>query len=799
MAELKTNIKTKFAKSYLESFKKQDNYLFLAKVDPWENESTNYIPASPNDNLFEENSAKKSIICAYKIYESDVALGIKRYDWTSGTKYSEYDDRLELDKNQLKYYVINQVESKYRVYKCLNNSNDGVSTDPPTGNGVEEEYKSDGYVWKFLYEIPEEMEKFITSDYVPVPIVDGLFYSDERSLQLDVQNNSKPGAIEEITFKYSENSVTPLAQEDVINPEFTNIACKILAKETDSTGNVFITISTSSLSDPIFLSTTNGYYNDDYVMVIRSGTEGDIVATIKNYLMNDTEENKAIIELCDIVGNAINIQIGSPYSILPRIQINGDGQESIAIPVFVAGELEDIELVALGENYAKAEAFFAIDTPYVLSPIISPIGGHGSEAYLELNAKNVLISKTLDKHTITSSASNRFFYGNGNNIHQFGIINSIKTIDGDVLDEEEPIDKVTLIKSDATVILTFNQYSNITGNSDNNAGFFNVNDILTKGSSFKKDQFRARIDTIVLDSDDKTTITCTLLNGLYENYPGMSLKNSTTGRTFVFTDSSDDEVDVSYENLPNQQIFNSADYLFGIQTLFTGKILETLENDSNFVSYKVEGIKTPPIVSKYDGAGNLIPGEKVTLLYNTTDNNVHVVEDANMNVLEIVSQDASINTCYSYLTKIKLNSRSIEFPNETIGSTSYIQQGDYIDKYIITNDLNNFGRIVHVEYENPVGVSGYENANVYVKREKGIFFAFASTQDRQIYTTSTSPYEKDYELTAINAYCSTDVPQYATNSSNLDINSGNVIYLENMRYITLNDDQSIKAQIVLEF
>ncbi|MGA1049721.1 MAG: hypothetical protein ACO3UU_17085, partial [Minisyncoccia bacterium] len=250
-----------------------------------ENESTNYVPASPNDNLFEENSAKKSIICAYKLYESDAALGIKRYDWTSETKYSEYDDRLELDKNQLKYYVINKVESKYRVYKCLNNSNNGVSTDPPTGNGVEEEYKSDGYVWKFLYEIPEEMEKFITSDYVPVPIIDGLFYSDERSLQLYVQNNSKPGAIEELTFKNSENSVTPLAQEDVINPEFTNIACKIIAKETDSTGNVFITISTSSLSDPIFLSTTNGYYNDNYVMVIRSGTEGDIVATIKNYLM----------------------------------------------------------------------------------------------------------------------------------------------------------------------------------------------------------------------------------------------------------------------------------------------------------------------------------------------------------------------------------------------------------------------------------------------------------------------------------------------------------------------------------
>ena len=264
---IKTNIKTKYARSFLENIRKEDNYLFIGKVDSWDSNNTNFIPESPKDSLFEENNAKKSIICAYKIYETDVALGIKRqgYEWTSNTVYDEYDDRKEL--RNLKYYTIHRVDSKFRVYKCLNNNNGGPSLDPPDRDTVEEEYKSDGYVWKFLYEIPEYMEKFISNEYVPVPIIEDLFYLDERSLQLDVQVNSKPGTIEEINFSYKTDQSSLFTIQDIINPNYNNPSCIILNKQNIDDKTIVVTIDVGNLSDPIPLNANNNYYECNVIVV----------------------------------------------------------------------------------------------------------------------------------------------------------------------------------------------------------------------------------------------------------------------------------------------------------------------------------------------------------------------------------------------------------------------------------------------------------------------------------------------------------------------------------------------------
>ena len=799
----KINLKTKYARSFLENIRKEDNYLFIGKVDSWNSENTNFIPESPKDSLFEENNAKKSILCAYKIYETDAALGIKRegYEWASGTVYDEYDDRKELQ--NLKYYTITEVNFKLRVYKCLNNNNGGESTDPPVSDGVEEEYKSDGYVWKFLYEIPEHMEKFVTNKYVPVPIIDDLFYLDERSLQLDVQINAKPGDIEEINFSYKVDQSSIFNIHDIINPNQDNESCRITEKEIYQDNTIFVTIPVASLTDPIPLNPNNNYYDNKYIMVFITN-EGEVVATIKNYTFVNTDQSRAIVELCDIVGGIQNIDVGSMYAILPKIQINGDGQNALAVPVFSSDyELIDIELYTLGTNYTKAEAFFLVESQYELNPIISPIEGHGYSAYNELPASNIIISKTLSKHTQLNSDSeeDKYFFGNGNNIHQFGIIHNLKSNDGSLLSVEKQLDNITLVKATAQVILTIYDYNNTTGNTDIDAGFFANNNILTKGSSFKKDQFRARIDSVSVIGND-TVVICTLLNGLYENYESMTLKNETTKLSFPEVT---DGIDVQYNNLPDNNLFNTADYLLGNETLFTAKILETISNDSNYVTYKVEGIEKTPIKSYYDGAGNLILGEKVTLFYKNTENEINKIEEANMNVLEVASINSSIDTCYSYIIKLTLNSNFLE--SGQIVSNPYIQEGDYLDKYIITKDLLNFGRIVKVNYNMPVydddetTILGYSSIEVYIKPEKGIFCQFATDEDREVYIMSTDPYlyRQEDVLTELNAFVSTFGPTYEANSQNLNINSGNILYLENIRYISLTDDQSIEANIVLEF
>ena len=778
MSELKKNIKTQFAKSFLEEFRKENSYLFISDIDANSNVD---IPVQPKDTLFEENEAKKSILCAYQLYDNDVNLGIKRINWQSGTIYQEFSDKEEL----LNFYVLNIVNNRYRVYKCLNNNNNSASTVPPTGTNTEEEYKTgDKYVWKFMFEIPDILYKFITDDYIPVPVLDDLIFTDERYLQSAVQSSAKSGTIEEINFSYSETNTQNFQVYDIISENYENPNA-IVAGSTpnEQTQEITLSISLSSVENPLFLNPNDGYYNDNYFMMFNTEQEGVIVTTIKSYTINENNENLATIELCDINGNVSNIDVGTPYSIVPKIIVRGDGDDNvIAIPIFENRELVDIEMISAGTNYIKAEAYFLIDSPYVLNPIISPNKGHGSEASSELYANAVIISKVLNKHTENVSSANKYYFGHGNDIHQFGIISNLKTKNNVSLEKMLPINRLSLIKTNSTVIITINNYTN-------NDNFFNINDVITRGTAFKKDQFRAKINSITTNTN--TILTCELINGLFNNYLTLNLKNETTGKIYTLTNG---QFSVNYENLPTFTSYDTANIVLGKESLFTCNVLSVLEENTTSIKYEVENLQKIPQQSYYNSEGDLIKGEPVGLLTNNTDG-ISVLDDSFLNVLSLESDFSLLTTCYSYILKITVNSKNLE-----LGNNQYIEPGDYLDKYIITKDLLNFGKIVFIEYFNENNNTGvYNNAYIYIKPEKGTFSDFSVDTNRELYIVDTSPYEKSYTLSEFKGFCSSFGPQYEPLSSNLDINSGKILYLNNINTITLNDTQSIEAKIVLEF
>lgn len=807
MLELKANLKTKFAESFIESLQKEENYLFLAKVDPWETDSSVFAPNSPKDSLLEENNCKKSIICAYKIYESDASLCVPRIDWENQTIYTEFDDSKELDKENLKYYVVSYVNFKYRVYKCLNNNNGSPSNIQPSGSSIEEEYLQDGYVWKFLYEIPEELEKFITDDYIPVPILKQNFYNDERSLQLSTQLFSKKGSIEEINIEYSDVSESTFNFSDIINQNYDNSSCVVLAKQFNSeNGNILITTNISNLNNPTLLSSENNYYNNNYYIIFQTITEGYIIGTVKNYTINFNDSNIATIEITDIKGNAQNISIGTSYSIVPKVVINGDGTGAIAIPIFNNYQLIDIELISGGINYQKANAYFLINNEYKLNVIISPNKGHGSLAYSELNARNIMISKTLSKHLDSASvlSENKHFFGNGNNIHQFGIISQIESKDGNILSQEEPLDEITLIKLNSQVELIIPFYNNLEGDTEVPELFFNVNDIITRGSAFKKNQFRGKVLSVQIGTNNETIVLLQIQNGKFENYPNLNIKNETNKRTLIISDNTDDAIIVNYINLAKPDDYQNATHILGNNTLFTGKITKTnLFEEFIKISYTIEGIRKNPITASYTSSGVLIPGEPVTLLIKNLNNIFSVVENNFMNVLEIIPRNSSIDTAYSYVFKLRVNSRSVVFPSEDINQNSFLIESNLLDKYLITKDLNNFGRVVYAEYlgENNEFPGSYEYANIYIKPEKNNFLQFSNISDRELFLMESDPYSYKFEdeLTSLNGFCDEINSEFENNSVNLDINSGQIVYLENIRPISLNDTQPIKVNIVLEF
>ena len=64
------------------------------------------------------------------------------------------------------FYVMTD---EFNVYKCLDNNLNAISTIKPTSTTVEPISLADGYMWKFMYNVPIALRnKFVTDNYIPV-------------------------------------------------------------------------------------------------------------------------------------------------------------------------------------------------------------------------------------------------------------------------------------------------------------------------------------------------------------------------------------------------------------------------------------------------------------------------------------------------------------------------------------------------------------------------------------------------------------------------------------------------------
>jgi hypothetical protein len=150
-------------------------YAFIGKVTPWEDP---YNPPAPTQDQYSLKQTSKNIIAAKKITSADISAVLPRIDWTSGIIYDYYDDRIDmfaLNNNNLiikNFYVRNRYD---QVFKCLWNANGAPSTQEPqlapgTFNSTFLVQTSDGYKWKFLYNISSgAKQRFLDENWMPVP------------------------------------------------------------------------------------------------------------------------------------------------------------------------------------------------------------------------------------------------------------------------------------------------------------------------------------------------------------------------------------------------------------------------------------------------------------------------------------------------------------------------------------------------------------------------------------------------------------------------------------------------------
>jgi hypothetical protein len=300
-------VTTKFrvhnAQQFAEAFSETSNtimYLFIGKNTAFPDDNAPPTPVNSTANV--EYTPWRDMYAAKRITTADVTHAIPRYDWTSGTVYTYYDDT---DTNLIESDSFFVITEDYNVYKCLWNASGAASTTKPTGVSSTPFTTADGYIWKYMYTVTTAKAlKFLTNDYIPVQVLDG----DDGTDQWDVQSAAVDGGV--------------------------------------------------------------------HVVKVTSG--------------------------------------GSGYGSAPAVTITGDGTGATANSTISAGAVTAVTITNVGSGYTRASVTFASGAA-AATAIISPKGGHGSNAVEELGGKYIMINVRLD-----GTESNTF--STANEFRQVGIV-----------------------------------------------------------------------------------------------------------------------------------------------------------------------------------------------------------------------------------------------------------------------------------------------------------------------------------------------------------------------------------------
>ncbi|MBM3202279.1 hypothetical protein FJZ55_00010 [Candidatus Woesearchaeota archaeon] len=430
---LKTSIKKSFAESFLSELERNENqYLFfIGKGTPWQNE---FSPDLYVDSVGSEFSVMNNIIGYKKINPDDIIFAISRYEWVTGTVYNQYSDSEDLfdDTNPKIFYVITDQNN---IYKCLSNNNNSPSTVRPDQTIVSPFGTSDGYIWKFLGTAKESNLPFELTDYIPVEIAHHA-NDTETVNQYNTQIQAVNSSITRVDL--SDSGFTGVSA-GVYNQTITSsvlgldsgtyytISVGNFSTITNTKKKVIITDSISrqrinlrsggSLQNYIGYvmrvdkSQVNGSQVNNYgIITAVTSTENDIDFTVEN----------------DAVDFVVTPTTGSQFSsveITPHIRAVGDGYGLISKPnMNNSKQISSVTVVNSGKNYSN----ITLDIPTtktstsvhpILTGVLSPKNGHGSNILSELGTQDILIIVEIseeDSEKIVGSPESSY--------RQFGII-----------------------------------------------------------------------------------------------------------------------------------------------------------------------------------------------------------------------------------------------------------------------------------------------------------------------------------------------------------------------------------------
>ena len=388
-------------------------YLFYSRIDPWDNENS---PPVLQDTEFSDRNVWRGMTAVKKVSNNNVTMSVNKYLWATNTVYTEYDDT-NASLATSNFYVIT---SNNEVYKCLFNSNSSPSTVVPTGQSTSVIATSDGYRWKFMYDISQaDMNRFGGVNHIPVKTLS----SNDGSAQWAVQQAAANGSV-------------PIY-------EVTSGGSGYLQNK----GTVAGVTSTTQLTIANTASGSDNVYNGSSIF-ISSGLGAGQVRVVSGY--NATTKLLTVNSAFSVSPNT-----SSTYHIGPRINIVGDGNGAEAYANVQSGAITKITSVNDGSSYSRARVLITANPSYgsgaTAEAYLPGVGGHGADPENELFAQNVTLNIEVD-------GSEGGFFAANNQFRIYGLLKDPTLRTGGVASNDRYDQTLRLTVSSLTGVLSQDEF-----------------------------------------------------------------------------------------------------------------------------------------------------------------------------------------------------------------------------------------------------------------------------------------------------------------------------------------------------
>ena len=418
MALLLTKLgRVEIARSFYRDVNSEKDYFHfsLGKTGAWTDDEA---PPTPVDSDNFTREYRRNILFTQLITSANVCHLARRIDWVSGTVYDSYDDdysstRLaNSDATTLadaNFYVITD---ENKVYKCIDNNSNATVSDKPTDTSTNTFSTTDGYTWKFLFQVSSADETaFLDTTHIPVRKLTGNPTHDVN------------GELDSFTITAGGSGYTSAPKVNIIGD----------GKEASATATII-----GGAVTGITVDTQGSGYTFAIARISGGGGTG-AAATI---LLGDADSLPALqqaVEEAAVKGTLDKIAISNagqgytPGDVTVTISGDGSGASATATIASDTGAITAINVTDRGSGYTFANISFTqavgSGTNAAARAIISPINGHGSNPVKELFASSIGVVVSISQNTNEDLILD-------NDFRQIGLIKNIAPLEPETPDEK---------------------------------------------------------------------------------------------------------------------------------------------------------------------------------------------------------------------------------------------------------------------------------------------------------------------------------------------------------------------------